>query len=262
MSFVSKLFPNEFIIDESNSESFAPVDSRCGLQLPEVKPPLSEGFRASTRKKYPRGEWAERVKDREKRGRTMSSIIRKKRIPTSDQDGTNFCWTYGVVSAVNAKRAWRGMPYVEYSRESVAAPIKGYRNNGGWGKEAAEYIAKYGIFRQEDWKRYHYSSSAYRTEAGLLVAAGHKILEWESLPDYDFDSLFSTLLDDEAVAVGYDWWSHEVCAIDPVIIGSNSFGIRIWNSWGDSYGDNGMAILSEAKGTPADAVVPFTFVSE
>lgn len=260
--FISNLYPNEFIIDESNSYAYAPQDSRCGLQLPDVKPGLSEGFRASTRKKYPRSEWVDRVKEREKRGRTLSSIIRKKRIPTSDQDGTNYCWTYGVVSAIVAKRAWRGLPYVEFSRESVAAPIKGYRNNGGWGREALEFISKYGIMPQELWPQHFYSSSKYRTEANLAVALNYRVLESEILPDWDFDALFCANLDDEAVAVGYDWWSHEVCAVDPVVIGNNAFGVRIWNSWSDSYGDYGMAILSESKATPADAVIPYTFVVE
>ena len=254
----SRIYPKEYIIDDNNASDYAPIDG--GRERPEgAKFTFSAQKVLSKRKKYPRSEWKERCLDREKRGRTLSQIVRKKRIPTSNQDGLNYCWTYGVVTAVNCKRAWRNMPYVEFSRESVAAPAVNYRNVGNWGNTALDRMIEVGIQRQSTWPRYYYRDNKY---LDLVEAGQFKVLEFEILPDNDFDALFSALLDDEAVGVGYDWWSHEVCAIDPVVIGSNSFGVRIWNSWGDDYGDNGMAILSEGKATPQDAVIPITFMSE
>lgn len=261
--FVSKIATTEPIIDEDNFHLYAPQSDVVingehfsrGLELPEKKP-----FRNFTapwdRPIIPRGEWTDRIKEREKVGNITSRIVRDAGIPTSNQNSTNFCWTYGVVTGVNCMRCRRNLPYVEFSRESVAAPIKGYRNNGGWGQEAIEYMAEFGIMPQSLWPRYHYRNSQYRTTENLAKAAEYKISLFLVLQDRNFAQLMTALLEDEAVAVGYNWWSHEVCAVDPVVIGSNAFGVRIWNSWGNSYGDQGFAILAESKATPDDAVIP------
>jgi hypothetical protein len=58
------------------------------------------------------------------------------------------------------------------------------------------------------------------------------------------------------VAVGYNWWSHEVCAVDPVRVSAGNYGIRIRNSWGSSYGEDGFATLAGSKAIPDDAVAP------
>jgi hypothetical protein len=145
---------------------------------------------------------------------------------------------------------------VEFSRESVAAPCKGYRNNGGWGDEALQYIVEHGIMPQELWPRHYLSGPKYNTPANLAVAAQYKVTEFLSLADRNFSQLMSALLEDQAVAMGLNWWSHEICGVDPVVIGANSYGVRIWNSWTDDYGDQGMAILTESKATPDDAVIP------
>lgn len=260
---ISSLYPNEFIIDDSNYSRYAPnadviIDGKQysrGLELPEQKPRSAQYTKNWDRPVIPRAEWKDRILEREKKGQILSKRLRAKGIPTPNQNGTNFCWTYGVVSNIIANRCWRNLPYVEFSRESVAAPIKGYRNNGGWGNEALEYIAQNGIMPQSLWPRYHFSSSQYNTTANLAEAAKFKVLEFLILQDRNFAQGMTALLDDQAIAVGYNWWSHEVCAVDPVVIGSNAFGYRIWNSWGDSYGDKGFAILEESKAIFDDGVI-------
>lgn len=262
--YLSPIYPKEFIIDDNNHQSFAPArdvvingELCCrGLELPEYKPRSAPFLTQWTKPTYPRSEWKERIEERARKRYILSEIVRKRKVPTSNQDSTNYCWTYGVVTAINCMRAWRNMPYVEFSRESVAAPLKNYRNNGGWGEQALQRIAEVGIMTQDLWPRYYYRNSQYNTTTNLEVAGNYKVEEFYVLPDRSFSHLISALLDDYAVAVGYNWWSHEVCAIDPIVLGSNSFGVRIWNSWGDSYGDGGMAVLTENRATPDDAVIP------
>lgn len=264
MPFLSKLYPNEKIVDEVNAHLYAPASDVIidgekfarGLELPAVKPREAPFLKQWDRPIIPRSEWAARIEEKERNKALISQIVRDLGIPTSNQNSTNFCWTYGVVTAINCMRARRGMPYVEFSRESVAAPIKGYRNNGGWGYEALKYISENGIMPQNLWPRHYYRSSEYNTSANKEVAKQFIVTHFLILQDRNFSQLMTALLEDEAVAVGYNRWSHEVCAIDPVVTGSNSFGVRIWNSWGNSYGDNGMAILAESYGPPDDAVIP------
>lgn len=259
MSFTSRLYANEPIIDDS---SLLPPEGSRGLELPppaqrQVERSSYAGFaKAFDTPTMSRDEIRERIKEREQKGKILSELLQEKRVPTSDQNGTNFCWCYGVVSALNASRCWRNLPYVEYSRESVAAPIKGYSNRGGWGDQALKYMVEVGIMPQDLWPRYHLRSSQYNTFANLAIAAQHKVKEFWILRDRDFLQMMTALVLDHPVAVGYNWWSHEVCAVDPVIIGSNDLGVRIWNSWGSSYGSGGYAILTESRATADDAVIP------
>lgn len=268
-TYLSARYKKEPIIDERNAHIWAPKADviikgerfRRGLELPSSSERASQraavnGLSAYTGKIYPRSEWKDRIEERERNGRILSKLIRQKGIPTSNQNSTNFCWCYGVVSAINCARVWRNLPYIEYSRESVCGPIKSYRNQGGWGVQALEYIVKNGLMPQELWPRYYYRNSQYNTPENLAIAAQHKVTEFLILPDDDFAAGISALIDDHPIAVGYNWWGHEVCAVDPVIIGTNSYGFRIWNSWSDSYGDKGMAILAESKATANDQVIP------
>lgn len=262
--YLSKIYPGEFIIDDENAHVHARDQiingevMRRGLELPEVKPrgAATPFLKPWDRPLIPRDQWAERIKEREQGGAILSLICRDRQVPASNQDSTNFCWTYGVVTAINVMRAYRNMPYVEFARESVAAPIKGYRNNGGWGDQALAYIVEHGIMPQSLWPRHHYSTSRYNTAENLAIAAQYKVEEFLVLQDRNFAQLMTSLLEDNASGVGYEFWSHEVCAVDPVVVGSNRFGVRIWNSWGNSYGDQGFAILDESKASPDDAVIP------
>ena len=72
----------------------------------------------------------------------------------------------------------------------------------------------------------------------------------------NFDQLATCLLSGIPVAIGLNWWSHEVTAMDLVETSPGVFGVRIWNSWGDGWEDRGMAVLSQSKATPDDAVAP------
>lgn len=263
--YLSPLYPREPIITEYNSGLFAPASDveingirySRGLLLPESKPRASSWMAQWTRPVYPRSEWKDRIEEREQTRTIFSKLVRAKKIPTPDQNGTNFCWVYGPITALICMRAWRNLPYVEYSRESVGAPIKNYRDDGGWGDEALKRIVEVGPMPQNLWPRHVISGGKkYNTAANLLIANQHIVSEFITLQDRNFSQLITALLDDLVVAVGYNWWKHEVCAIDPVVIGTNEFGIRIWNSWGSEYGDQGMAILAESKATPDDAVIP------
>ena len=65
--------------------------------------------------------------------------------------------------------------------------------------------------------------------------------------------LISCLLRRIPVAVGYDWWGHEVTAVDAIWL-DGTVAIRIRNSWGMSWGNKGFSVLQGNKMIPADAV--------
>lgn len=219
--------------------------------LPNVKP-FGEPL-------IPRNEWRDRIEEMESTKSRLSDIWASGGCEILDQNGTNYCWCNGVVTAIYLVRAFNGLPFIPLSPASVAAPIKNYSNEGGWGGDALNYIIEHGIAPQSVWppnaiKRQYFDDS--RDDA-----ARHKVTEWEELPNRDLDALMTALLLRRPVAVGYNWWSHEVCAVDPIAFPGrdddpSSWGAGILNSWGASYGTGGYAILRGRKCIHDDAVSP------
>ena len=83
----------------------------------------------------PRSEWPDRIEELERRKTRLSDIVRYRKVPSLDQNGTNYCWCNAVITAIYALRAAAGLPFIALSPASVAAPIKNGRNEGGWGAQ-------------------------------------------------------------------------------------------------------------------------------
>ncbi len=154
-----------------------------------------------------------------------------------------------------ALRAMMNEVIVLLSPASVAAPIKGYRNQGGWGGEALEYIVAHGVAPVADWPA-NAINKQYDNAASQASRQRFTVTEWWDLAPRNFDQLMTCLLLRIPVPIGLNWWHHEVCAIDPVVLSPGKFGVRFRNSWGDGYGDQGFGVLTESKATPDDAVAP------
>lgn len=263
MAFTSKLYPGEFIIDESNYQHHAdpsvigPDNGRGRIPRDYSKEPFgtldyAQPFDIAV---IPRSEWPDRIKEKEQSGSLLSQLLLQANIPSLNQSNTNYCWCNGVVTAMQAVRCEMGLPYLPLSPASVAAPIKNFSNSGGWGAEALKWIVSKGINTVSEWPANAISRSYYTAE-NQAKAAARKITEWYELRNRNFDQVATCCLLGIPIPVGYNWWSHEVCGIDLVMTGSNSYGLRIRNSWGDSYGTKGFAVLAESKATPDDAVAP------
>lgn len=261
-AFYSKLRPHEVLIDDGNAAARAPINPvingerklmgyvpRDRSKVPEGSMPFSRSFDLP---KIPRSEWPERIEEMEKTKTRLSDISDAQGIQSLDQNGTNFCWCNAVVGALQLVRAHMGEPYVKLSPASVAAPIKGYSNQGGWGGEALSYIVKHGIASIEHWPANAINRS-YDNAQSQANRELHKVTEWLDLPEGDFEAVMTCLFHRIPVAVGLSWWSHEVLYCDPVMFGRDDFGVRFRNSWSNSYGDHGFNTLHESKARPSDA---------
>ena len=206
----------------------------------------------------PESEWQSRL-DAQKAAKAQLSDIRNrgmggKPIPSRDQDGYGYCWAHSSVSACLIVRARDNQPYADLSAFAVAAIIKNYRDQGGWGAESLEWIAQNGVPTSTTWPQQSMSRSNDNPTM-RADAARHKITEWMDLdPSNVKPQMVTCLLSNIPVVVDYPWWSHSVCAIDLVSI--SPFQIRIWNSWGDSWSDNGTGILEGRKAIPDGAIAP------
>lgn len=201
----------------------------------------------------PRGEWADRIQERERRKAKLRDVKRWRGFRSLDQQSTNYCWCNAVVAGIHYVRAIAGRPHVDLSPASVAAPIKDYKNVGGWGSEAVRYIAQHGVAPQSVWPA-NAIDRKYDNDESRAARRMVKIVEFEEAKPRSFAELASALLAGFPVAVGYNWWGHEVLAHDLVLLGNDEFGVEIDNSWG-GWGDEGHGVLTEKKATPDEAMV-------
>lgn len=193
----------------------------------------------------PQSEWQARL-DAQIAAKAQLSDIRNggmggQPIPSRDQDGVGYCWCHSGTSGMLIARAIMNEPYADLSAFSVGCLIKGYRDEGGFGAEGVEWMAAHGVATSEYWPQRSMSRSndnpAMRANAIL-----HKDLKWMDLdPNQMKAQLVTCLLLGIPVVADYNRWSHSVLAVD--VVSLNPFSHRIWNSWSDSYGQNGMGIL-------------------
>ncbi len=164
------------------------------------------------------------------------------------------CWCHSGTSAVLVCRAIANEPYLDLSAFAVGCMIKQYRDEGGWGSEGVEFIADKGIPTSEFWPQRSMSRSNDKP-ATWENAALHKNLEWMDLAESGTllkQQLVTCLLLGMPVVTDFNWWSHSVLTID--LVSLNPFKTRIWNSWGDSWSENGTGILEGSKAIPNGAL--------
>jgi hypothetical protein len=175
-----------------------------------------------------------------------------KPIPSRDQDGYGYCWAHSTVSAMLLARARDGQPYADLSAFAIACIIKNFRDQGGWGAESADFAAKRGCPTSEFWPQQSTKRTNDNPQTWENAALNKITLAFDDMQPNDDRAMASALIDDDPCVVDFNWWSHSVCACR--LVSWNPLSIWIWNSWGDSWSQNGMGVLSGRKASP-DGIV-------
>lgn len=246
-------------------------------------------------KPFDRSTWAERIQAQiADKGRCSDIRARgknKQPIPSTDQNGKGYCWQHSGTSATLIIRAKANLKFADLSAYAGACVQKNFRDEGGWGAQGVDFIISRGLPTSEFWPQ-RSMSRANDNPRTWENAALHKLTEgWIDLAaaQYDrnlsFEQVVTCLLAGFPVVVDFNWWSHSVCACD-VVNGSGmrlktrsasgkkasvaefemiwgmrdevtaGYGIRIWNSWGDSWSSQGMGVLTGNQAIPDGSVCP------
>jgi hypothetical protein len=219
----------------------------------------------------PRAEWGERIRAMEQSKSRLSDLRLTanggQKIPSLDQGSWGYCWAHGPVAAATVLRAMQNQPYVPLSSFGVAYTIKQGRNEGAWGALALDFLRDRGIPREADWPRFDRrlrpaTDPIWQTAKNYRVTGGWMELTppvWDR--DMTIDQVMTCLLNRVPVCADFHWWGHHVVLLDPVEVSPGRFGVRLWNSWGDAWENDGMAVLTDAKMIPDNAVAPAIVVA-
>lgn len=259
------LFPGELLIDDSTPTHllFDPVvdgemKGRGGIPRDFRVDPPDMFDPPGDMPLIPKSEWSDRIKHLSANEALLSHV--RGDLPSYDQNGQGFCWFYSNTGVVTILRKKANMPYIRFSAHAGACKIKNFKDEGGWCGLSAKFWKERGCPSTAFWAEKSMSKQ-YDTEATWANAAQHKVTEdWVDVarPVYDqnltFEQVVSCLLSGIPCAVDFNWWGHSVCALDVVEVEPGDFGIRIWNSWGDGWGERGMSVLRGSKARPDGAV--------
>ncbi len=204
--------------------------------------------------RIPESEYEARIKELEEMQADIRSRSTFANLICKDQNGTNYCWANSPTYCYEICRVYMNAPLIYFSPGSIAGPVNGYTNSGGWGGSALKRMVSNGVAPVS-----LYPANQVRKpsnfDAAMEIAALNKTLEWWTLRDRNMQDVVSCLLRGWPVAAGLNWWSHEVTYTRALWI-DGALCIEFRNSWGMSYGDMGYGILKGSKMLPDDAVTP------
>lgn len=229
------LIPRDFTLEPYCSNPFA-----TALSLPPVDPDTYD----------------ERIEEQEKTQSSLTHLAKLKGVKVKNQSNTNYCWINAPTYCVELGRVAQGQKYISLSPASAGAPITNFQNRGGWGTKGVYWIVQHGLVPTSTWPD-NAIDKKYNTSDNNAQRKFFQVDEWWDLKPRNIAELYTCLFYNVPVAIGLNWWGHEVTAVKVVkLAGTKNYGIMIANSWGTGWGDNGYGVLTGTKQVPDDAVAP------
>lgn len=261
------LLPNTPVITDDNWKEYArPVDETGTSSTGYMHKP--EDFEAACASAFPsellipESDWPAMYEEMVAKKRLLSYIaadaVRTRRARWLNQHPTNYCWCYAVVHAMMVLKLWQNDPWQQLVPESVACLVKNFRNIGGWGSQALDYIVEHGVANEDHWPRPSAMDAikngrAY-VESSRANAATNKVTAWWRITN--FQEKMSCLLRMIPVPSGYLRIGHEMCSIDPYRDKSGRWGCVDLDSYASKSGMFNTSLLIGQQMIGEDMVAP------
>ncbi len=234
MSFTSQLLKGEIIVDDdSPSHILNPEGVSRGLDLNlRGNAPYAYGVSADPfdpELLIPRSEWEYWIKDAEQTKTRLSDRIAAVKLPPKKQIEVNFCWSFGIVHPIEILYAQLHNKLVSLSATSVAAQVTGFRNVGGWGRDAVRWIAANGVVADKYWPE-NALNRKYATAANKERALQVRVENWTECQPRNLDQAVSLLLRRIPGGGGRMAWEHETADVEAIWL-DGQVAIRTRNQW-------------------------------
>lgn len=183
----------------------------------------------------PRSQWREIIEQRTKEKSRLSDFWRSgtesKELVGANQRSYPFCWAFAPTNAVMLRRRAMGLPTPLLSGTSVACPVTGFRQRGGYGAESLKQIAEVGICFNSDWPETSISRSYYTT-ANMSKAKVNRFTDWVECDIGVFEQLVACVFANIPCFIGVPNWRHEVVVDEILALPNGKFGVEGPNNWG------------------------------
>jgi hypothetical protein len=194
-----------------------------------------------------------RERDKNKAKSGLVQLANRFTWPHKNQQSTNFCWANATLYALEMAFLRQNTKPELLSSASVACPITGFDNVGGWGKNALNRLKTHGAVPERLWPNAAINRK-YATPAAWEAAKKYRVKDWLEIASRDILSAAIAILSGYCVSAGFNWWRHQVALVDVTLMdGDLAWVIR--NSW-PNWGENGYAILRGSRMVFDDAVCP------
>lgn len=218
----------------------------------------------------PESEWDARFDEQEEQESSLEHIYLSGQNGTPaftclDQGREGLCWAYSTGHAIMLDRLKRNMPVPRLNPHGVGAIIKKGRDEGGWCGESAQFATDVGYPVEGndpgEWPKWSLDNRKYDTPDMRRIMGKHRIVEqWTDLTKRVWDRNLTLA---QVATSGFNnlpgprdmhWWSHSILGLRWVRIEAGGWGQLILNSWGPTFGKNGLAVLRGNKAIPNGAL--------
>lgn len=200
--------------------------------------------RAPSVAKLSKAEIVELIKEKTAKKTWVTDLADRVGSHVKNQSQSPYCWIHAPTRGMEYSRIHQGGTLLTLSAFCGAWPIKHGNKSGGSGVEGVHSLAKNGTCIETDWPSMQFQppkSDDWKTNAPL-----HQVTIAEEFEAGDYESIWSSIVQDQPVTVGIPAWGHEVLLTFLVLNGSD-IAEGFDNSWGSSWGSNGRGVLAGAK---------------
>lgn len=201
----------------------------------------------------PMEEWPDLIADLNRKKATLKDVWRDSKIGVLHQGTIKYCHGFSAVSGVMLEREIMGLPYVELSPSSVAAPVTGFTNAGAYIEDDLKQMTEVGVCDTGFVPLLTTNGRDFKP-GWKANAAKTKVTLWGEVRPRNLQQHVSAILAGKPVPVARSWWAHAI--LDLVVhdlntglraTDENRYGIEFLNSWGVTYGDGGFGIVSGSR---------------